>query len=530
LNKSLTKSIAMIVLAIFTVSALATLSLGHAYTYTPVTGLVAQNTLTIAGSSTVYPVAVEAATTFASYWNALVTANPSWDATSLTAATPIAITGAGSGTAIPALIAGTADIGEMSRPPKSGSSEWGATGMQDLQIWAVGIDSVGICIPTIMATWFPTTLTTQQVAELFMTLPPTTAAPAASPGTNTGLKDTAPYCDFTNATSYYEWAPNTPYFTTWESFLNYYYNNNIPSWVTGNATAAGVNLNSNINRAVRDPTSGTFDCFDNYFIIPNGFEAEYKTGSPAVQTTDPISGLTSQDMATYSFCETNQIVQSTMENGQLWIGFISAGILAGDPKLTAIDIQFNTSGTANTYNPPQTWGSAVAPTVPNIKYAVSNIKGTGATGQYQAWRWLWEVTPGQIPDSGALLVTGVWIAYMRASNPMTLPSGGTNATNTGSFLSDNQYIPLDPDDMSGGQVINSNLAAYTPLPGQTLSIPAGKVNFNDITYFVGAYINYHVNGIYNPYCDFKAVGTINFNDITIFVGDYIAYFTGYNPY
>lgn len=40
--------------------------------------LVTSNTLTIAGSSTVGPIAQEEIGSFPSYWNTLVTANPTW--------------------------------------------------------------------------------------------------------------------------------------------------------------------------------------------------------------------------------------------------------------------------------------------------------------------------------------------------------------------------------------------------------------------------------------------------------------------
>jgi hypothetical protein len=86
--------------------------------------------------------------------------------------------------------------------------------------------------------------------------------------------------------------------------------------------------------------------------------------------------------------------------------------------------------------------------------------------------------------------------------------------------------------MAGGPVLDSNLVAPPtgyPLSTQTQSYPTGVVNFLDVTYFVGAYINYNVNHIYNPYADQNADGVINFLDVTIFVGNYIAYFTNWNP-
>ena len=81
-------------------------------------------------------------------------------------------------------------------------------------------------------------------------------------------------------------------------------------------------------------------------------------------------------------------------------------------------------------------------------------------------------------------------------------------------------------------MIDSNLQPYTPVGGQTTTIPDGKVNFRDLTYFVSAYIAYY-NGspvhTYNPYADMDANGKINFNDLKAFVSTYIAYFTTYNP-
>ena len=110
----------------------------------------------------------------------------------------------------------------------------------------------------------------------------------------------------------------------------------------------------------------------------------------------------------------------------------------------------------------------------------------------------------------------------------TIAAGGPGTGNS-NFVQDNNYIPLERDDMAGGQVLDSNLNSYTPLATQTQSYPTGVVNFNDITYFVAAYINYNVNHIYNPYADQDANGVINFNDISLFVGNYIAYYTSYNP-
>lgn len=51
----------------------------------------------------------------------------------------------------------------------------------------------------------------------------------------------------------------------------------------------------------------------------------------------------------------------------------------------------------------------------------------------------------------------------------------------------------------------------------------GTVNFQDIVYFVCAYIQYYQTGYLNPACDLNHDGTLNFQDIVLFIQDYIAY-------
>jgi ABC-type phosphate transport system substrate-binding protein len=442
------------------------------------TGLVNPTTLTIAGSSTVYPIAAEEASQFPAYWNSLVAANPSWGASKITSS--INIAGLGSGTAIPALIAGTADIGEMSRPPQSTSAEWLNPAMTNMQIWAVGIDSVAIVLSPDM-TWFPTNLTTLQVADLFY-------------GTVNGT---------------------TPMYNTWGAFLTAYYApGSIPPSINSTVQAEVI------QRAVRDPTSGTFDCFNNYFAVPNNLQFEYKVNGTVVG---------SENMAPYTYCEENINIYNTVSAGNLgsasdYIGFISLGYLSTYGHMIGLNIAYNDVNPPASYiayTTPYVWGPYVTPTKANVIYGYSGVKGVNATGQYAAWRWLWEVTPQQIPSTGPLLEEGVWIAYMR------LP--GTTDNGTSDFVNDQSYIELSPADMAGGPVIDSTLAKYTPLAGQTQTIPDGVVNGNDFFYFVDAYIHYYSNHIYNPYADLDANGIINGADFLAFESAYIAYYLTYNP-
>ena len=51
----------------------------------------------------------------------------------------------------------------------------------------------------------------------------------------------------------------------------------------------------------------------------------------------------------------------------------------------------------------------------------------------------------------------------------------------------------------------------------------GIINFQNIIYFVTAYISYYQTGMLDPACDLNHDGTLNFQDIQLFVQDYIAY-------
>jgi ABC-type phosphate transport system substrate-binding protein len=518
-----------LVIALFAFSFAATIV--HATTLPFQNGqLVAANTLNVAGSSTVGPIALEEATQFPAYWNSLVSSNPSWGTSSALDISTVNVAELGSGTAIPALTGGTADIGEMSRPPQASSSEWGAPAMTSMQIWAIGIDSIAIVVSPDM-TWFPTNLNTAQVAALFAETNPTDNQNQQTSGV-TGT---------------------TPIYTTWGQFLT------DNGFSTAGVSAAA--LSENIVRAVRDPTSGTFDCFNNYFVIPNGYGYLSSSGKTNGFEYKNSGGTVvgSQNMAPYIYCQENINVYDTVSAGNTAagtdaIGFISLGYYQTYGNMIGLDISYNmanpptsliaypgtagdvnlgtpgstlpsglsgytwaTSGTATGYS----WGSYITPTRANVIYAYSGIQGTGATGKYEAWRYLWEVTPSAIPATGPLLATGVWIAYMRAY--------GTTSSGTSDFVNDNNYIQMNLADYTGAQDLNSNLQPYTPLPGQTQQIPNGQVGSADFFYFVNAYIAYYTGNTYNPYADILANGHVNSADFFAFVNQYIAYFTTYNP-
>ena len=125
-NKSL-KLACLVSLVIFLVLPV-TQPLTHASSLPFQTGqLATANQLTIAGSSILAPVAQEEAAQFPNYWSNLVAANPGWGTALALDIDQINIGTLGSGNAVSALAAGTADVGEMSRPPSS--IEWQTSNM-----------------------------------------------------------------------------------------------------------------------------------------------------------------------------------------------------------------------------------------------------------------------------------------------------------------------------------------------------------------------------------------------------------------
>lgn len=542
MNKTQKVILSMLVLALMTLSIAAALTPSLALTepssYSGLqwasNQLVNPGTLTVAGSSTVGPVATEeisgsgSTPGFTTYFNNLVSNGlASSDISSVSLST------FGSGTAVPALdyTGGVADVGEMSRPFSSG--EYGVACMSDLQQWAIGVDSVAIVLSKDMSWFVPALqangvqgLTTLQVAELFQDSSPSTTA------TNQGLTDGA--------------AGYAPLYTTWAQFFT------AQGWTVPSADTTLAAMT--INRAARDPSSGTFDCFNNYFAVPNGYQFENKAVTSTSNGQSTVVG--SQEMAAFTYCEENSDIQNTItaSSANNYIAFISLGYLLSAPtgSMIGLNIAFNMASTptgssgsplityfgtaistaggevgfpSGTANAP-TWGSYVVPTDANVIWAYSGVKSTGgtygaATGQYEAWRWLWEVTPGPIPSTGPCLAAGVWIAYM--IKPDTTDGGTSN------FVADQSYIPLPRASMAGGQVLNSALVAYSPVSTQTQTWPTGHVSGTDFFYFVDAYIAYYANGIYNPYADTTASGVINGASFFGFVSAYISYFQSYAP-
>jgi len=200
--------------------------------------LVNPGQLTVAGSSTVGPVASEEISPpsgtvgFTAYFNNLI-ATSGGKVVSPTLTSDVSLSTFGSGTAVPALdyTGGTADVGEMSRP--FSSAEYSVPCLADMQQWAIGVDSVAIVMSKDMSWFLPalaaqtppvTGLTTLQVAELFQDNNPFNTE--VNQGLNTG-------------------APGAvPLYSTWAQFFT------AQGWTVPSADATLAA--ATINRAARD--------------------------------------------------------------------------------------------------------------------------------------------------------------------------------------------------------------------------------------------------------------------------------------
>lgn len=399
----------------------------------PTNALVTGNTLTIAGSSTVYPVARDAAasTKFPTYFNGL---NLGYTINTVT------VGSSSSNDAVPSVFSTssiTADIGEMSRPPTS--TEWAGSSSYDttnMQLYAVGIDSVAIIIGNgLKSNSFLQQMTATQIAKLFVKDPTT----------------------------------GQPFYTTWNQV-----DSSLP--------------NQPITRVVRDTGSGTYDCFQNYFLNPSGYAGSDKGKS---------------ELATYQGEQTNDDVETfmTSSSGDYAIAFISMGYLTHG-GMTSVAVKFE---------------HAAAPY--NTQY-VTPTKAHVIDGSYSAWRWLWQVTTPMSSTNAQDLARGVFIAYCK------LPNTVTSTTN---FVDQEGYINLERADMTGGIPLTDTLTQATVRTGQTQTFPDKVVDGNDFFYFVDSYIHFYSTHTYNPYADIDANGVIDGSDFLGFMSSYVHYYQSYNP-
>jgi ABC-type phosphate transport system substrate-binding protein len=260
------------------------------------------------------------------------------------------------------------------------------------------------------------------------------------------------------------------------------------------ATAYGITLPAGVSgqqilHIGREFSSGTFDGFNTFFLKPFGNDMTYSasTGTTAGLWTTPD----------YVQETSNQAVLAAITNpsNAYAIGFIGLGFVQNDLGTGTHPDGINA---INLYNP--TSSTYVVPTIANVLNGsyVSNEP----SGPVVIVRWLWYFMDGIPSATSSAAVKSLWISYVK-SDP--------------TFLTDNGYILMNRADMAGASASNPNTSVGTQ------TVPDGKVDYNDITYFVSAYILY--NGpqhLLNPYADFNADGKVDYSDITAFVSDYIA--------
>lgn len=385
-----------------------------------VQGLVSSPNVVGRGSTTVAPVVSLAAPTFPAYWNSLGLG---------TTGGSVNVNLGGSGQAFPGVYSEStpySDIGYLSRNPSN--AEWTNPSHANAQLWSIGaIDSVAI-VKSTGNTWLKTQLTSEQVSDIY---------------TNPAYQ----YCDDLPAAYLVGTAPHQP-----------------------------------LVRVIRETTSGTFECFLNFFLTPFG-----KTAA-SVQNPLPFPG----NPEVYNY-------MTTHSNRNNAIAFISLGYVETDPAIAKISIDF--PGAPATY---------YAPTTANV-----------VSGGYKAWRNLWTLTAG-IPQAGtADAKTSVLISYLRLPNPSNPGFMGDYSEAPGlSFSEQSGYIPTSRADFTGAPVLKDDLTPYTPLSTQTQGFPDGVVNVYDFLYFTSAYSAYYQSSLLNPYADLNADGAISSSDFFIFNGNY----------
>jgi ABC-type phosphate transport system substrate-binding protein len=226
--------------------------------------LYASNTVTVKGSSTVYPVSLLAKPAFEA-------------ATGMTIDLP-APTGSGSGAN--ALAAGTADIAAMSSFP--GIAYWNAstsTGMDDLRVYAIGIDSLAIIVDQDNPFYSKIqNVSAQQVSDLF---------------------STSTFNDGSN-----------PLYTTWYQFIT----------AIGGSTA-GLPADQPIARHTRVLDSGTHDSFKVQFH-----------SQVSVQYPDGVTRARNDSyLANHATWDANQQMLTAIEGDPYAVGYIGLGFLETTP-------------------------------------------------------------------------------------------------------------------------------------------------------------------------------------------------------
>jgi phosphate transport system substrate-binding protein len=388
----------------------------------PAKALLNGSYLQLDGSSTVYPITADAIPGFAAFYHAET------GGTTGTPTVPFPAPGSGTGWTEIGGAGGpqTIDVCESSKFPSLTNIQY----LPNCRIYPIGIDSISIIVNNAGGNTpgnYVTKLTQTQVMQIF-----------------------------------------TGQITDWHAI-----NSSIPSGTT-------------IHVAVRVSTSGTADCFKNFFLTPFKLSTSNITSSATV-------------------CQENQdIINLMTQSSSAWyIAYVGLGFtdVTPAPQVQPVSISFDKSlGSGSPY---------VYPSKANV-----------LNGSYLPYRYLWYATPNLSTDP----VINCWISYVRHN--VTMITGPT----TNNWVTENGYIQLWWGDFTNSTsvpvVLLGGAGGATPTDGcppQQHNYPDQKVNYNDVVFFVDAYIAANTPGGYvNPLCDYYGNGKINYYDIIAFCDCYIA--------
>jgi len=252
------------------------------------------------------------------------------------------------------------------------------------------------------------------------------------------------------------------------------------------AINSSIPVGTTIHVAVRVSTAGTADCFKNFFLSP------YKLSTSNITSTATVE-------------QENQDIINLMTNpASTWyIAYVGLGFtdVSPAPQVQPVSISFDKSlGIGSPYVYPS--------------------KAHVLDGSYLPYRYLFYAVPNGLPTDP---VIKCWISYVRQN--VTITTGPT----TNNWVTESGYIQLYWGDFTNSTNVPVALlggaGGATPTDGcppTQHNYPDQKVNYNDIVFFVDAYITANKPGGYvNPLCDWNGDGVINYTDIVAFVDSYI---------
>jgi len=251
---------------------------------------------------------------------------------------------------------------------------------------------------------------------------------------------------------------------------------------------------TSIGVVVRTSTSGTADCFQNFFLTPYKLSTANITHSAIVEP----SGGGNQGIITF---------MSTNASSESCIAYVGLGFtdVSPPPNVQPVWVAFDKSLGTNT---PYVWPS----------------KAHVLDGTWLPYRYLFYATP-QVTWMGGKYedpVVNCWISYVRQN--VTI---GPTGPNTNNWVVENGYIQLYWGDFTNSTNVPLALlggaGGATPnagCPKNQPNYPDQKVNYDDIVFFADAYIQAHTTGHVNPLCDWNGDGVMNVTDIHAFLDSY----------